>query len=487
MNLASTDLRQQLKTPDRTGRDLALLRTRLYRFSSDQRWYVLAESLEENYLAGRHPKAATMTAVRSCLDKIRHDGSPIAFRDDLADSRGHRHRRGPGGARPLHVAARPPAAPPRKVVIIVGAPRSGTSHLFNLLAATGKFAYFTTASCWAWPVRNLHQPGRATISPMLTDTVLEVDNKRTRSSPALIMPGEAEDIWHRAMPVYRTFADTATTSARRRARQPAHPAGSSARPPRPLQRRPCCSPNRRSTPSASPDRTALGRHWSGISTSSATSTRQPTRCAATTSNSPQMAICLLRNWPGHGSSARSTAMRPQAGRRPSARAAHEQPGTRGGVDHGMEGNESIILDIPLPGGGSITMSMSRHQFAQLPAISTLSSALPGSRNAEDAARAVPTMSLSGLPEGSRSVRSDEGRLQEVFVTCGNTDEQDHTSRLDLGRGSSGCDVPLRWRLFVTRLNWVLMLPDRYEYPGGIVSRCSFSASRRMFRWTFSVQ
>jgi hypothetical protein len=53
MNLVSTDLRQQLKTPDRTGRDLALLRTRLYRFSSDQRWYVLAESLEENYLSGR--------------------------------------------------------------------------------------------------------------------------------------------------------------------------------------------------------------------------------------------------------------------------------------------------------------------------------------------------------------------------------------------------------------------------------------------------
>lgn len=202
MNLASTDLRQQLKTPDRTGRDLALLRTRLYRFSSDQRWYVLAESLEENYLAGRHPKAATMTAVRSCLDKIRHDGSPMAFRDNLAEAEDIDIGAGLEERAPYMWQRVATAAPPRKVVVIVGAPRSGTSHLFNLLAATGTFAYFTTASCWTWPVRNLQQPGREHFTA-LTDTVLAVDNKRTRVIPALIMPGEAEDIWHRAMPVYR--------------------------------------------------------------------------------------------------------------------------------------------------------------------------------------------------------------------------------------------------------------------------------------------
>jgi hypothetical protein len=94
------------------------------------------------------------------------------------------------------------ATPPSTVVLIVGAPRSGTSHLFNLLAATGKFAYLTTASCWAWPVRNLHQPGRHLFTDV-GDAVLEVDNKRTRIIPGLVMPGEAEDIWHRAMPVYQ--------------------------------------------------------------------------------------------------------------------------------------------------------------------------------------------------------------------------------------------------------------------------------------------
>jgi hypothetical protein len=92
---------------------------------------------------------------------------------------------------------------PARIVVIVGAPRSGTSHLFNLLAATGRFAYFTTASCWAWPVRNLRHPGRHVFTALGESTVLAVDNKKTRIIPGLVMPGEAEDIWHRAMPVYR--------------------------------------------------------------------------------------------------------------------------------------------------------------------------------------------------------------------------------------------------------------------------------------------
>ena len=202
MNRASTDIRQQLTAPDRTGRDLALLRTRLYRFSSDKRWYVFAESLEENYLAGRHPQPATTTAIRSCLDKIRHDGSPAEFPGDLACAEGIDISAGLDEREPYAWHRVPRDSQRPKVVVIVGAPRSGTSHLFNVLAATGRFAYFTTASCWTWPVRNLRQPRRQ-LFESLADTVLTVDNKQTRVLPGLIMPGEAEDIWHRAMPVYR--------------------------------------------------------------------------------------------------------------------------------------------------------------------------------------------------------------------------------------------------------------------------------------------
>jgi hypothetical protein len=88
MNLETAGLREQLHVPDQAGRDLALLRTRVYRFSSDLRWYVLAESLEEQFLAGKQPSTSTMGAVRACLRSIREDGSVPTFPDSAAVTEG---------------------------------------------------------------------------------------------------------------------------------------------------------------------------------------------------------------------------------------------------------------------------------------------------------------------------------------------------------------------------------------------------------------
>jgi hypothetical protein len=199
---AAAHILDQLRAPDRVGRDLALLRTRLYRFSDDLRWYVLAEALEEHLLAGRQPQPATISAVRARLEQIRRNGSPSAFQAALAAAENIDITTALAERTAYRWQQVPLVTPPRTVLIIVGAPRSGTSHLFNLLAGTGKFAYLTTASCWAWPVRNLHQPGRHPFTDV-GDAVLAMDNKRTRIIPGLVMPGEAEDIWHRAMPVYQ--------------------------------------------------------------------------------------------------------------------------------------------------------------------------------------------------------------------------------------------------------------------------------------------
>jgi hypothetical protein len=196
-------LREQLHVPDRTGRDLALFRARAYRFSNDLRWCILAEALEELYLAGKQPSPSTMDTVRACLTSIREYGSLPAFPDATAVAESVDVEAGLNQRAPHSWQRFISGALPARIVVIVGAPRSGTSHLFNLLAATGSFAYFTTASCWAWPVRNLHQPRRRLFTTLTESTVLTVDNKKTRIIPGLVMPGEAEDIWHRAMPVYR--------------------------------------------------------------------------------------------------------------------------------------------------------------------------------------------------------------------------------------------------------------------------------------------
>jgi len=201
MTPAALPIRAQLNAIDPAGRDLALLRTRLYRFSDDLRWYVLAEALEEHFLAGQMPQPQTLASIRDCLASIRTTGKPAAFSNSLALSEGIDIDAGLE-TRADHLWTKIRAAePPAQVVLIVGAPRSGTSHLYNLLARTGAFSYFTTASCWAWPVRSLQHPQRRLFTNF-GDEIFAVDNKRTRLIPGLVMPGEAEDIWQRAYPVY---------------------------------------------------------------------------------------------------------------------------------------------------------------------------------------------------------------------------------------------------------------------------------------------
>jgi transcriptional regulator with XRE-family HTH domain len=52
----------------------------------------------------------------------------------------------------------------------------------------------------------------------------------------------------------------------------------------------------------------------------------------------------------------------------------------------VTGSGPVMLEIRLPGGGSIQVSLSRRQFAQLIAAGALSSALPGAATAENASR-----------------------------------------------------------------------------------------------------
>src|ERR1035441_1473788 len=71
---AAGSIVRQLRAPDPDSRDVALLRTRLYRFSDDPRHYVLAEALEERLLTGHRLRPSTLTHVRQCLTAIRAHG-----------------------------------------------------------------------------------------------------------------------------------------------------------------------------------------------------------------------------------------------------------------------------------------------------------------------------------------------------------------------------------------------------------------------------
>jgi hypothetical protein len=91
---------------------------------------------------------------------------------------------------------------PEQVVTIVGAPRSGTSHLFNLMAYSGEFAFMSSVSCWAWPAYGLRHSRRQLFSRRPADEIFSCDSKTLRLDERLIVPSEAEDVLQRSLPVY---------------------------------------------------------------------------------------------------------------------------------------------------------------------------------------------------------------------------------------------------------------------------------------------
>lgn len=200
--MTPADVLAQLASPDPVGISLALFRMRAYRFSDDQRLYVLAEALEERLIQGHRPRPDTLAYVEQSLHQIRRHGTPLPYQESVALAEGvnvndelherHQHTERSSG----------PDVELDQIVFIVGAPRSGTSHLYNLLAYSGRFAYFTTVSCWAWPTRNLARPERTSFEH-LDRRVFDLDNKTTRIVPALAAPHEAEDLYARAIPTYQ--------------------------------------------------------------------------------------------------------------------------------------------------------------------------------------------------------------------------------------------------------------------------------------------
>ncbi|REE99973.1 sulfotransferase [Thermomonospora umbrina] len=195
--------KKNIRNPDPLGAGLAFYRIYGYRFTDDPTHFALAEVLEERYLADLELDARAVSHVRACVAAIKERGTlpaidEIVIRNVRIDLDAELDAR-------CRTLRQQPMILPRTVIAIVGAPRSGTTHLFNLLAKDGRFAYFTTASCWKWPTYNLERPGRrlfSRLSPRDVEAVLSVDNATTRSIPALVMPWEAEDTNNRSHPVY---------------------------------------------------------------------------------------------------------------------------------------------------------------------------------------------------------------------------------------------------------------------------------------------
>lgn len=180
---------------------IVLSRARLFRFADDLDAFIVVEELAERLRSGGKSHPSTIDTLRDVLQAwergqpLELDARAVADREEI-DLDAERQRR------QAHQNARRPRRLPALAVIIVGAPRSGTSYLHHLLACHPGFAWLGGTSCWAWPTYALAHRD----VPLLTDLpndVLAVDTKRLRMNPSIVVPSEAEDLMARSIPTYR--------------------------------------------------------------------------------------------------------------------------------------------------------------------------------------------------------------------------------------------------------------------------------------------
>ncbi|HWI94897.1 MAG TPA: sulfotransferase [Solirubrobacterales bacterium] len=179
---------------------IALCRTRLFRFTDDLDAYIVVEALAARLRSGQAPRPSTMNALHGVLQAWQRGqplelGAPAVALEEGIDLEAEWRRRR------SHRKSQRPRRLPALAVIIVGAPRSGTSHLHHLLAYQRRFAWLGGSSCWAWPTYALAS-GDAPLLPGLPSDVFALDSKRLRIDPSIVVPSEAEDVMARAIPTY---------------------------------------------------------------------------------------------------------------------------------------------------------------------------------------------------------------------------------------------------------------------------------------------
>lgn len=194
---------------------LSRLKPRIYRFSHYLLRHICIEALEQEFLETHALPNWGETYLDDLLNSFRATGvfqSTTSETDiamflgiDLQDEADKRWKQAKSLAQDNNFDS-PSEITQQKYlqhILITGSPRSGTSHLFNLISANGKFAYFTADSHPYWGMtpsqshkKFWHDAIRENIDMLLTDS------RHLKLDPCLLIPNEGEAIWHQHMPIY---------------------------------------------------------------------------------------------------------------------------------------------------------------------------------------------------------------------------------------------------------------------------------------------
>lgn len=178
---------------------LALFKRRIYNFNENLDLHIFAEELINKFIEGETISSKTYEDLNQCLDFLKKNGQLFfdlkanAQRENIDIKKEFKKRI---QFEKQHLKS----TTPKKIVHIIGSPRSGTTFLFNLLAYYGDFAYFSDISHIEWSLYNHINRTRPFLHE-LEPNILSEDTKKLRIQLDTILPAEVENIMNSYIPV----------------------------------------------------------------------------------------------------------------------------------------------------------------------------------------------------------------------------------------------------------------------------------------------
>lgn len=190
------------------GSKISRLKPRIYRFSRSILRHICIETLEKIFLETSNLPNQAIIYINDLLDSFRMRG---VFESSVSD---HEIAKICGIEFDYEIKKRRYLACQDiyssgknenfEHVLITGSPRSGTSHLFNLISSQGKYAYFTADSHAFWGMTPFKGEKRYWHHSVAQEPHLfMMDSRHLKLDPSLLIPNEGEAIFHQYMPVYK--------------------------------------------------------------------------------------------------------------------------------------------------------------------------------------------------------------------------------------------------------------------------------------------
>lgn len=183
--------------------DLSLAKRRIYRYIDNLEDHVVIEEVENKYLSTGIINLTTHELIKEYLTGVENDAKTSFKEQEIANIENINIKEKLDERISFENKINLENNNVKKIIFIVGSPRSGTTFLYNLLTFQNKASYITRLSHHKWPIYNHKNTNGRIHFQHLGEEFFNTDTKSTQLLMDVIFPDEGEQIFERAISIYK--------------------------------------------------------------------------------------------------------------------------------------------------------------------------------------------------------------------------------------------------------------------------------------------